>query len=73
MDENRRRIESQLEKSYAKGTKPSPNAVPIAGSFQSTSGGFQTTASRPSQQDTRNESYSSISDLDEDGSKRPKR
>lgn len=38
VEENKKKIESQLDKAYTKqGKKPSPNAVPI---------GFQSTASR---------------------------
>jgi len=63
VEENRRKIESQLEKAYAKGTKPSPNAVAV---------GRSNAANQ--ENSLKNESFSSISEMDnEANSRRPKR
>jgi hypothetical protein len=67
IEENRKRIEAQLEKASQNSTKPTPNAQPM---------GFQSTASRlaASQAAKSNNSFSEISDIEiENHNQRPKR
>jgi len=63
VEENRRKIESQLSKAYAKGSKPSPNAIAVGRSN-----------SNNQYNNLKNESFSSISEMDNEASqKRPRK